>query len=54
MRLVLKREDETYFTATGPLIVQLESHKGYGNVKTLLYAEEADIQNVLQAIFTNY
>ena len=54
LNLILKREDETYFTKNNPLVIQLGTHKNYGYVKTMQYAEEADIQNVLQAIFENY
>ena len=53
LNLIFKRDDETYFSGN-PLVVQLGTHKNYGYVKTMQYAEEADIQNVLQAIFDNY
>lgn len=54
LHLIFKRMDKTYFPNTNPLVVQLGMHKNYGYVKTMQYAEEADIQNVLQAIFKNY
>lgn len=54
LNLIFKRTDETYFTKANPLVVQLGTHKNYGYMKTMQYAEEADIQNVLQAIFDNY
>ena len=54
LNLIFKRTDETYFSKNNPLVVQLGTHKNYGYVKTMQYAEEADIQNVLQAIFDNY
>lgn len=52
--LVFKRVDETYFGKGNPLMVQLGTQKDHGYIKTLQYAEEADIQNVLQAVFENY
>ena len=55
LNMVFKRQDETYFT--GPnrqLEVQFGTKKDFGFVKMMQYAEEADIQNVLQAIFSNY
>lgn len=51
--LIFKRTNGTYFSGN-PLSVQLGTHKNHGFVKTIQYAEEADIQNVLQAIFENY
>lgn len=54
LNLIYKRTDETYFTKNNPLVVQLGVVKNYGYIKTMQYAEEADIQNVLQAIFDNY
>ena len=54
LRLVFKRADETYFGKSNPLMVQLGTQKDHGYIKTLQYAEEADIQNVLQAVFENY
>ena len=54
LNLIFKRTDETYFTKANPLVVQLGTQKNYGYIKTMQYAEEADIQNVLQAIFDNY
>ena len=54
LNLIFKRTDETYFSRNNPLVVQLGTHKNHGFIKTMQYAEEADIQNVLQAIFDNY
>lgn len=54
LNLIFKRENEKYFSKNNPLVVQLGTHKNNGYVKTMQYAEEADIQNVLQAIFENY
>lgn len=54
LTLIFKRADETYFPKSNPLVVQLGTHKDHGYVKTMQYAEEADIQNVLQSIFENY
>jgi hypothetical protein len=54
INLIFKRKDETYFTKNNQLVVQLGMHKNYTYVKTMQYAEEVDIQNVLQAIFCNY
>lgn len=54
INLIFKRNDDTYFLKNNPLVVQLGTYKIYGYVKTKQYAEEADIQNVLQAIFRNY
>ena len=51
--LMFKRNNETYFSSN-PLVVQLGTYKGHGYIKTMQYAEEADIQNVLRAIFENY
>ena len=51
--LIFKRNNETYFSSN-PLVVQLGTYKGHGYIKTMQYAEEADIQNVLRAIFENY
>lgn len=54
LNLIYKRTDETYFSKNNLLVVQLGSSNNYGYVKTMQYAEEADIQNVLQAVFENY
>lgn len=54
LNLIFKRTDETYFSKGNPLVVQFGTHINHGYVKTMQYAEEADIQNVLQAIFQNY
>lgn len=51
--LIFKRNNETYFSSN-PLVVQFGTYKGHGYIKTMQYAEEADIQNVLRAIFENY
>lgn len=55
LNMVFKRQDETYFTGLNrQLEVQFGTKKNFGFVKMMQYAEEADIQNVLQAIFSNY
>lgn len=54
LNLVFKRANETYFSKYNELVVQFGMHKNYGYVKTMQYAEEVDIQNVLQAVFDNY
>ena len=54
LNLIFKRVNEMYFPKNNPLVVQLGAHKDHGYIKTMQYAEEADIQNVLQAIFENY
>ena len=48
--LVFKRQDESY-QKKNPLEVQLGVKKSYGYIKFRQYAEEEDIQNVLQTIF---
>lgn len=53
LHLIFKREDDKYLKSN-PLVVQIGTHKNCGYVKTMQYAEEADIKNVLQAIFENY
>lgn len=53
LNLVFQRKDERYLS-DNPLVVQFGTHKNFGYVKTIQYAEEDDIQNVLQAIFENY
>lgn len=54
LHLVFKRKDTKYFPSSNQLVVQMGFYKNYGYVKTMQYAEEADIQNVLQAVFENY
>lgn len=53
IHMVFRREDETYFS-NAPLLVQFGTIKNYGYFKTIKYAEEADIQNVLRAVFRHY
>lgn len=53
LTLIFKRNNPTYFKSS-PLVVQFGTNKNYGYFKTTQYAEEADIQNVLQAIFKHY
>lgn len=53
LNLIFKRTNELYLKSN-PLVVQFGTNKDYGFFKTIQYAEEADIQNVLQAIFTHY
>ena len=54
LNLIYKRENENVFPKCNYLVVQFGTNKNYGYVKTTQYAEEADIQNVLQTIFENY
>ena len=55
LSMVFKRKNETYFTGINQqLEIQFGSKGTYGYFKTIQYAEEADIQNVLQTIFRNY
>ena len=55
LSMVYKRKDETYFTGHNQqLEIQFGSKSTFGFFKTLQYAEEEDIQNVLQTIFRNY
>lgn len=54
LHLVFKREDNKYFPSSNQLVVQLGISNSHGYIKTMQYAEEIDIQNVLQAVFTNY
>ena len=53
LNLIFKRKDERYLCGN-PLVVQFGTNTNYGYFKTVQYAEEDDIQNVLQAIFENY
>jgi len=55
LSMVFKRKDETYFTGYNQqLEIQFGSKCTFGFFKTIQYAEEEDIQNVLQTIFRNY
>ena len=55
LSMVFRRKDETYFTGFNQqLEVQFGSKGTIGFFKTIQYAEEEDIQNVLQTIFRNY
>ena len=55
LSLVFKRENEDYFTGCNQqLEIQFGAKGTYGYFKTIQYAEEVDIQNVLQTIFRNY
>lgn len=54
LHLIFKRQNEHIFSKTNPLVVQFGVKSNFGYVKTTQYAEEVDIQNVLQAIFSNY
>lgn len=54
LNLIFKRQNEKYFSKNNPLVVQLGAQKDYGYIKTLQYAEERDIQNVLHSVFENY
>lgn len=53
LNLIFKRNNDIYFK-NNPLVVQFGTQKNYGYFKTIQYAEEADIQHVLQAIFEHY
>lgn len=53
LNLIFKRENDMYLKSN-PLVVQFGTNKDYGYFKTIQYAEEADIQHVLQAIFKHY
>lgn len=53
LNLIFKRCNDEYLK-NNPLVVQLGTNKDYGYFKTIQYAEEADIQHVLQAIFKHY
>lgn len=53
LNLIFKRTNELYLKSK-PLVVQFSTNKTYGVFKTTQYAEEADINNVLQTIFRNY
>ncbi len=53
LSLTFKRVNDMYLKSN-PLVVQFGTNKNYGYFKTIQYAEEADIQHVLQAIFTHY
>ena len=52
--LVFKRKGNIKFPKNNLLTVQLGTHNNFGYVKLLNYAEECDIQNVLQAVFGNF
>ena len=54
LNLVFKRTNSKYFPKSNQLTAQFGTHKTYGYVKLTQYAEEADISNVLQAVFENY
>lgn len=53
LNLIFKRDNDMYLKSN-PLVVQFGTNKNYGYFKTIQYAEEADIQHVLQAIFNHY
>lgn len=38
----------------GPFLVQHDARDGFGMLKVKYFAEEVDIQNVLQTVFRNY
>lgn len=52
-QFVFNRQDERYFK-DNPLVVEFRYKDCYGVAKTLQYAEEVDIQDVLQTIFKHY
>lgn len=53
LNLIFKRNNDMYLKSN-PLVVQFGTNKDHGYFKTIQYAEEADIQHVLQAIFNHY
>ena len=53
VHLCFKRTEPKYF-GKNPICVQFATKKNYGTFKTAQYAEEADINNVIQTIFRNY
>lgn len=53
LNLIFKRSNDMYFKSN-PLVVQFGTNKDYGYFKTIQYAEEADIEHVLQAVFDHY
>lgn len=53
LNLCFKRIDPRYF-GNKPIFVQFVIKKTYGVFKITQYAEEADINNVLQTVFRNY
>ncbi len=54
LNFVFKRIDDKCFPKSNLLVVQIGTIKDLGYMKTLQYAEEEDIQYVLQTIFENY
>lgn len=54
LSFVFKRNDDKCFPKINKLVVQIGTIKDLGFMKTLQYAEEEDIQYVLQTIFENY
>lgn len=53
LNMIFKRSNELYLK-NAPLVVQFGMNKNISYVKMTNYAEEDDIQHVLQAIFRNY
>lgn len=53
LHLCFKRSNTMYYGRM-PICVQFGTKKTYGVFKTAQYAEEADINNVIQTIFRNY
>lgn len=53
LNLIFNRDNNMYLK-NHPLVVQFGTNKDHGYFKTIQYAEEADIQHVLQAIFNHY
>ena len=54
LNLVFKRNNRKYFPTANQLIVQFGEKNDFGFIKIMQYAEEADINNVLQTVFSNY
>lgn len=54
LHLVFKRNNTKYFPVANQLTVQFGTKNDFGYIKIMQYAEEADINNVLQTVFSNY
>ena len=52
--LVFKRKNKKIFPNQNQLVVQFDTASEYGYIQTMQYAEEDDLQYVLQTIFENY
>lgn len=54
LHLVFKRNNTKYFPVANQLTVQFGAKNDFGYIKIMQFAEEADINNVLQTVFNNY